>query len=195
LDTIQAQTEEAEYLGIRATPGFVINGEPLIGSQPFEHFAQLIEAELAKLGIEGQPDTGIEGLVVFPNESIPLEVMDSQWQNCGIYDSPVDVENVLGALAHGAVWISYPADIGPEQLSTLQELVAPGRANNETPLVILAPGAQPGGSITATAWRVQLAVNNAADPRLAQFVDKYQLGPFTPEPGEPCSGGIGEPIS
>jgi len=48
--------------------------------------------------------------------------------------------------------------------------------------------------IVATAWRVQLNLDDAADERLVQFVNKYQKGPFTPEPGANCVGGIGEPI-
>src|SRR5512147_779581 len=29
------------------------------------------------------------------------------WQNCGIYDQPLKNENMLHAMEHGAVWITY----------------------------------------------------------------------------------------
>jgi protein-disulfide isomerase len=43
---VQDQTTAAQQLGVRSTPAFVINGNPLIGAQPFEAFKQVIESEL-----------------------------------------------------------------------------------------------------------------------------------------------------
>ena len=48
--------------------------------------------------------------------------------------------------------------------------------------------------IVVTAWQVQLPLDDAADVRLPQFLNRYQNGPFTPEPDAPCSGGMGEPL-
>jgi hypothetical protein len=48
--------------------------------------------------------------------------------------------------------------------------------------------------VVATAWRVQLQLDNASDERLAQFLDIYQNGPYAPEPGAPCTEGVGEPL-
>lgn len=41
-------TQQAQYLGVRSTPSFVINGEAVIGAQPFENFQQVIEAVRAE---------------------------------------------------------------------------------------------------------------------------------------------------
>jgi len=44
---IQASTLEGVALGLSATPTFFINGRMLMGSQPFESFASIIDEELA----------------------------------------------------------------------------------------------------------------------------------------------------
>jgi len=35
-----------QSLGVRGTPAFLLNGQPLVGAQPFEVFQQIIEAEV-----------------------------------------------------------------------------------------------------------------------------------------------------
>jgi protein-disulfide isomerase len=35
-------------VGVKGTPGFIINGQLISGAQPFAVFKQIIEAELAK---------------------------------------------------------------------------------------------------------------------------------------------------
>jgi hypothetical protein len=49
--------------------------------------------------------------------------------------------------------------------------------------------------VVASAWGVQLKVQSASDPRLAQFLQKYEQGPQTPEPGAACTGGVGTPTN
>ncbi len=44
---VERDTEAGARLGVSGTPAFFINGRPLIGAQPFEAFAQVIEEELA----------------------------------------------------------------------------------------------------------------------------------------------------
>lgn len=44
---VEADTALARNLGAQSTPSFVINGQPLIGAQPFEFFKQVIEQQLA----------------------------------------------------------------------------------------------------------------------------------------------------
>ena len=46
---VTADQSEATSLGIAGTPAFFINGRYLSGAQPFEQFAKLIDAELARL--------------------------------------------------------------------------------------------------------------------------------------------------
>lgn len=43
---VQTETATAQALGVRGTPAFLVNGQPLVGAQPFEVFQQAIEAEL-----------------------------------------------------------------------------------------------------------------------------------------------------
>ena len=44
---VQAETNAAMALGLRGTPGFVINGRTLVGALPFELFQSVIEEALA----------------------------------------------------------------------------------------------------------------------------------------------------
>jgi len=44
---VQNETTAARQLGVQSTPAFVINGQAVIGAQPFEVFQQVIEQELA----------------------------------------------------------------------------------------------------------------------------------------------------
>jgi protein-disulfide isomerase len=43
-DAVKAETSFGQALGVRSTPSFVVNGQPVIGAQSFETFQQLIEA-------------------------------------------------------------------------------------------------------------------------------------------------------
>lgn len=51
-DEITADRAAAMANGVSGTPTFFINGTRLVGAQPFESFARIIDQELAKLGIE-----------------------------------------------------------------------------------------------------------------------------------------------
>lgn len=44
---VQNETTAARQLGVQSTPAFVINGQAVIGAQPFDVFQQVIEQELA----------------------------------------------------------------------------------------------------------------------------------------------------
>jgi protein-disulfide isomerase len=46
---IDADSQEADKLGVSGTPAFFINGRYLSGAQPFEAFKKMIDEELAKL--------------------------------------------------------------------------------------------------------------------------------------------------
>jgi Protein of unknown function (DUF3105) len=114
---------------------------------------------------------------------------DPVWQNCGIYMSPIRNENAVHSMEHGAVWITYQPSLSSSDVQTLQNLV---RGHS---YVILSPYPGLPTPVVISAWGVQLKVNSANDPRLAQFISKYEQGPQTPEPGSPCTGGTGSPSS
>lgn len=115
-------------------------------------------------------------------------VHGATWQNCGIYDAPVRNEIAVHSLEHGAVWITYRPDLPADAVEQIRAL-ARGRSH-----VLISPYPDLPQPVVASAWGVQLPVDNAADPRLTRFVSTYEQGPQTPEPGAPCTGGIGTPV-
>jgi len=42
-ELVQSQTASGQQIGIQSTPSFLVNGQPVIGAQPFEAFEQVIE--------------------------------------------------------------------------------------------------------------------------------------------------------
>ena len=107
------------------------------------------------------------------------------WTNCGVYAEPVSSEQSVHSLEHGAVWLTYRPDLPPEQVEQLAGLAEGNDYALLTPFEgLLSP-------VAASAWGVQLAVDNAADPRLERFLTRYAQGEQAPEPGAPCTGGSG----
>ncbi|NCT89497.1 DUF3105 domain-containing protein [Cellulomonas sp. APG4] len=107
------------------------------------------------------------------------------WANCGTYTEPITSELAVHSLEHGAVWLTYSPDLPAAQVQQLADL-AEGNA-----YVLLSPfDGLPEEPVVASAWGTQLALETADDPRLEQFVVKYQQGEQTPEPGAPCTGGV-----
>lgn len=152
-----------------------------------------------------RPEPVINGLVQDPRQSrahddnivfafadYPLPPMGgahfSIWQNCGVYDEPIQIGNAIHSLEHGAAWIAYQPDLAADQAELLQDRV------EGTTFLLLAPYPELKSPIVLTAWGVQLEVDDAADKRVDQFIDRYRLGPRTPEPGAACTSGIGDPI-
>lgn len=116
----------------------------------------------------------------------------SVWLNCGIYDQPVPDENAVHSLEHGAVWITYQPSLPATQVQVLQDLV---RAQWKAPQGYLVLSPYPGqpAPVIVTAWANQLALPDATDTRLGEFVRHFLATPSAPEPGAPCSGGLGGP--
>jgi hypothetical protein len=61
--------------------------------------------------------------------------------------------------------------------------------------LLLSPYPGQRSPIVLTAWSVQLEVGSPTDSRVEAFINRYRLGPTTPERGAACTGGVGEPIS
>lgn len=113
------------------------------------------------------------------------------WQNCGVYNQAVSNEHAVHSLEHGAVWLAYNPSLPADQVAILAAF-----AVNQTHILVTPyPGLAKGEAVVAAAWGLQLRLDSVTDPRLAQFVEKYQEGPQTPELGVTCSGGFGNPIS
>lgn len=105
------------------------------------------------------------------------------WLNCGQYTQPVRNENAVHSMEHGAVWVTYRADLPAEQVTKLRSALPDTYA-------VLSPYQGLPTPVVASAWGKQLTLESADDPRLAEFVKAYRQGPQTPEPGAACTGGV-----
>jgi Protein of unknown function (DUF3105) len=109
------------------------------------------------------------------------------WQNSGFYEEPVRNETAVHTLEHGAVWITYSFNLPQEDKDRIREIVTGQNC------VLASPYPDLDAPVVASAWGKQLTLEGADDPDLEQFVSAYRQGPQTPEPGAPCSGGVGSP--
>ncbi|HEX6194904.1 MAG TPA: DUF3105 domain-containing protein [Jiangellaceae bacterium] len=116
-----------------------------------------------------------------------------QWQNCGIYDTPIGSENAVHSLEHGAVWITYQPDLPEDQVEALRDVVR-DLDSSESDYVIVSPFEGLTSPVVASAWGLQVSVDDPSDERLDQFLHQYVRGPQTLEPGAACQGGVGSPI-
>jgi hypothetical protein len=130
-----------------------------------------------------EPDPGPDGTLLPPSGGDHEPV----WQNCGVYREPIGTFNAVHALEHGAVWIAYRPDLAADQVATLEQLLQ-GKS-----YTLLSPVPHLASPIVLTAWGVQLELDDADDARAEVFLHKYVQGAQTPEPGAPCSGGVGSP--
>ena len=109
------------------------------------------------------------------------------WQNCGVYTETIANENGVHSLEHGAVWITYRPDLPDLEVRTLQALT------RQSGFRLLSPYPDLPSPIVISAWGYQLQVEQADDPRIKDFIEQYELSPQGPEPGAPCTGGVGQP--
>ena len=107
------------------------------------------------------------------------------WQYCGYYDKPVRDENAVHSLEHGAVWITYSPDLPQNQVNELKNI-----AESESYVLVSPyPDLPDDTPVVASAWGKQVGLDGADDPDLESFIQAYQQGPQTPEPGAVCTGG------
>ena len=145
--------------------------------------------------VAGVADYGVqesghdEGVVIEASELPPVGGVHSpRWQNCGIYDKPVDSKNAVHSMEHGAVWITYQPELDGQSVNTLRELIG------DQTYLLLSPYPGLSSPVVLSAWGIQLEVDSVDDERVAQFVSTYRLGPQTPEFGAACTGGVGFPV-
>ncbi len=150
-------------------------------------------------------DSGIEGVQTFPDKSeyhnhvqsvsqpegdLPpvFGAHYSAWQNCGIYDQPVELGSALHSMEHGAVWFTYAPSLSADQIAQLQSIA---RGHD---YVLMSPYAVQTKPVVLTAWGVQLVIDSLPDERIEKFIAYYENGPQNPEPGAPCDGAVGNPL-
>ena len=86
----------------------------------------------------------------------------------------------MHSLEHGAVWITYSPDTSQADRDVLKAIGEQGDH------ILISQYEGLPSPIVATAWGKQLLLQSVSDPRLQQFVDVFQNGPQTPEPGVTC---------
>jgi hypothetical protein len=147
--------------------------------------------EIAGVVNHPRPSAGHESDIVYDFTALPPVggTHNPAWQNCGIYEEPVEAQFTIHSMEHGAVWITYQPDLPQEQIVQLQDTV---RGQN---FLLLTPWPNLQSPVVLTAWGIQLEVDSADDERIEQFIERYQVGPQTPERGASCTNGVGEPLA
>jgi len=177
----------------RARP-FIIGGSILIGIAGLVALLVLSLREPAQIHdiiSFGSLSRGHDDTLTYAQSDLPPAggVHHGAWQNCGIYTEPIQAENAVHSLEHGAVWITYQPGLPDTELAALQALV-----RSQTYL-LLSPFPGLRSPIVATAWGFQLELESAQDDRLPQFIQRYRQGPTSPERLGSCTGGVGSPLS
>jgi hypothetical protein len=137
-------------------------------------------------GVEFYPQPGgghVTGTVAYPQNPPAGGQHNPVWQNCGVYTVPIISEHAVHSLEHGAVWITYQPDLPQGQIDRLASIT------RQSSHRLLSPYPGIDSAVIASAWGYQIRLESADDPRLMQFILKYEQGPTTPEPGATCSGG------
>jgi hypothetical protein len=129
----------------------------------------------------------VSGAVVYPQTPPVGGKHSAIWQNCGVYSAPVQNENAVHSLEHGAMWITYRPDVPATEIAAIADDVS------GQPYGLVSPYPGLPSPIVATAWGVQLKLQSASDPRLKSFINTYKSGSHAPEPGGECTGGTGTP--
>ena len=108
------------------------------------------------------------------------------WLNCGVYDQAVPNENAVHALEHGAIWVTYDPSISDAELDLL-------KTELPSSYVVLSPFEGIPAPIVLSGWNSQLQVDNADDPRIAEYLTEFWKSVNVPEDGASCSGAIDAP--
>ncbi|MEU4032935.1 DUF3105 domain-containing protein [Streptomyces collinus] len=108
------------------------------------------------------------------------------WLNCNgdVYPKPVQDENAVHALEHGAVWVTYTAKAPKADVDALAAKV------KKTPYSLMSPYENQAAPLILSAWGHQVSVKSAGDPEVNKFFASYVQGKQTPEPGASCTGGM-----
>jgi hypothetical protein len=108
------------------------------------------------------------------------------WLDCNgdVYTKPVQDENAVHALEHGAVWVTYTGKASKADVAALAAKV------KQTPYSLMSPYENQAAPLMLSAWGHQVAVKSAKDPEVNKFFATYVQGRQTPEPGASCTGGV-----
>jgi Protein of unknown function (DUF3105) len=109
---------------------------------------------------------------------------DGTWANCQgtVYPKAVRTENMVHALEHGSVWITYnPDKIKGKDLNTLRAKV------EGQPYMLMSPWPGLDKPISLQSWGHQLKLTSANDGRIDDFIKSLRENQYqNPEPGGSC---------
>ncbi|WP_077796069.1 DUF3105 domain-containing protein [Streptomyces sp. JHA26] len=110
------------------------------------------------------------------------------WMNCDgdVYTKPLNNENAVHSLEHGAVWVTYNDKAPKADVDALAAKV------KKTPYSLMSPDDKQKEPIVLTAWGHQRTVTGASDPNVDAFFEKFVQGEQTPEPGAACTNGLSQ---
>ena len=140
-------------------------------------------------GVKTYPATTnklVEGKINYDRDPPTNGKHSPMWQNCGFYSEPVAEETAVHSMDHGVVWITYRPDLPADQIKQL-------RSYGNEEYVIVSPYPDLPAPVVATAWRNQIYLEGANDPRLREFVDGFRNTELAPLSGNRCVGGVGQP--
>jgi hypothetical protein len=133
------------------------------------------------------PNDHVEGTVDYEQTPPAGGQHNAAWLNCGIYTEPQTNENAVHSMEHGAVWVTYDADlVSDQELATLKEQLP-------TTYSLLSPYEGLDSPIVLSAWNHQLKLDSASDERIPAFFEEYWRNQNAPEPNAICSGAIDGP--
>jgi hypothetical protein len=142
--------------------------------------ARSIEGILVKDFAGGQHNDG----VIKYAETPPIGGQHANaWADCTgtVYPAAIRQENAVHSLEHGAVWITYQPNLPGEQVDALKKRV------DGVEQMLMSPYPDQKTPISLQAWGHQLAVTDASDPRIDEFIDDLRLNPtVAPEPNGSC---------
>ena len=137
-------------------------------SAPANSFAAAPEGVTGVLAVPVDGAEHVRGKVDYPTAPPAGGDHNTAWQNCGFYSSSVTNENAVHSLEHGAVWITYRADIDSKTRDTLVQL-----ARTSTHLLITRFDANP-TPVVLTAWARQLRLDSYDADRVASFIERLR---------------------
>ncbi|MFB8385660.1 DUF3105 domain-containing protein [Microbacterium sp. NPDC055910] len=174
-------------VGAIAVIGAIVASFVFAPPPPASYTAGSEGAEIEGVETFTNTTTHVEGVVEYEQNPPAGGPHNAVWLNCGIYDEPQQNENAVHSLEHGAVWITYDADlVQGEDLDLLKSKLP-------SSYVVLSPYEGLDTPIALSAWNHQLKVDEAADPRIEEFLEEYWRSDLVPEPGALCSGAIDGP--
>lgn len=143
-------------------------------------------AEIEGVELFENTSNHVQGVVDYPQTPPAGGEHNPVWLNCGVYTEPVPNENAVHSLEHGAIWVTYDPSLSDEQLGLLREKLP-------STYVVLSPFDDLPSPIVLSGWNTQLQIEDADDPRIAEFFEEYWKSDLVPEPGALCTGGVDAP--